>query len=127
MALWRELAREAEDPDLSYIEEFKAGFNVVGPIARSGVWPAMDRPAVLKEADLEERLIEAREESKRKQESLDRKQQLNENAKVALKRGLERAEELEKKIEEKNEKLEEEVTMRNRLMEDLNTKSGAEF
>ena len=66
LALWREMAREAGDQDLSYIEEFKAGLAVVGPVAKSGVWPVMDRPVDLTEKDLEERAWEIRKEIIRK-------------------------------------------------------------
>ena len=61
LALWRGLAQEAGDLDLSYIEEFKTGFGIVGPIAKSGAWPDLLRPVDLTEKDLDERAWEIRQ------------------------------------------------------------------
>ena len=38
LALWREIARSAGAGDAKYVDEFASGFEVVGDIARSGVW-----------------------------------------------------------------------------------------
>jgi hypothetical protein len=43
-ALWDEMCRAAALVDAGYVEEFREGLTIVGPVARSGVWPALDGP-----------------------------------------------------------------------------------
>ena len=60
LALWRELARSAGAGDAKYIDEFATGFDVVGDIARCGVWAAQSEQAKMSIKELGERVSEFR-------------------------------------------------------------------
>jgi hypothetical protein len=59
-ALWRCMAASAKVQDQGYIDEMAHGFSVVGDIAKSSVWPPLERDMLLDPQRLEARAWEIR-------------------------------------------------------------------
>ena len=64
--LWRELATIAKVTDFDYIEQFKCGLPIVGPVVPSGRWPAVHTEPELTFEELDQRAREIRDSSYRK-------------------------------------------------------------